>query len=251
MTIDSTLFGRTALITGCNRGIGRAVAEELAAQGVNLVAHARCMSESFLTEMSELADLYRVKIDPIFFDLCDAESMKAEVKRILGSGVQINILVNNAAVAHGGLFQMTPISKVREIFDVNFFAQLEMMQLLIRHMIRNQSGSIINVSSIAGIDLHAGNIAYGVSKTALIAATKTIAAEVGAHGVRVNAVAPGLTRTDMFDEMEIKARTQMVEESSMKRLAGLTEIAKTIAFLASDAASFINGHVLNVDGGKV
>ena len=251
MTVDSNLIGRTALVTGCNRGIGRAVAEELAAQGANLIAHARCTSDFFLSEMNALADLYKVKVDPIFFDLCDIESMKAEVKKILGSGIHVDILVNNAGVAHGGLFQMTPISKVREVFDVNFFAQLEMMQLLIRHMIRNQSGSIINVSSIAGIDLHAGNIAYGVSKNALIAATKTIAAEVGVHGVRVNAVAPGLTRTDMFDEMEIKARTQMVEESSMKRLAGLTEIAKTIAFLASDAASFINGHVLNVDGGKV
>jgi 3-oxoacyl-[acyl-carrier protein] reductase len=251
VTVDSNLIGRTALVTGCNRGIGRAVAEELAAQGANLIAHARCTSDFFLSEMNALADLYKVKVDPIFFDLCDIESMKAEVKKILGSGIHVDILVNNAGVAHGGLFQMTPISKVREVFDVNFFAQLEMMQLLIRHMIRNQSGSIINVSSIAGIDLHAGNIAYGVSKNALIAATKTIAAEVGVHGVRVNAVAPGLTRTDMFDEMEIKARTQMVEESSMKRLAGLTEIAKTIAFLASDAASFINGHVLNVDGGKV
>jgi 3-oxoacyl-[acyl-carrier protein] reductase len=200
--------------------------------------------------MNELADLHGVKVHPVFFDLSDTESMKAEVKKILGGGVRVDVLVNNAGVAHGGLFQMTPISKVREVFDVNFFAQLEMMQLLVRHMIRNQSGSIINVSSIAGIDLHAGNIAYGVSKTALIAATKTIAAEVGAHGVRVNAVAPGLTKTDMFDEMEVKARTQMMDQSSMKRLAEIFEIAKAIAFLASDSASFINGHVLRVDGGK-
>ena len=183
MTVDSNLIGRTALVTGCNRGIGRAVAEELAAQGANLIAHARCTSDFFLSEMNALADLYKVKIDPIFFDLCDTESMKAEVKRILGSGVQINILVNNAAVAHGGLFQMTPISKVREVFDINFFAQVEMMQLLIRHMIRNQAGSIVNVASISGIDLHTGNIAYGVSKTALIAATKTIAAEVGVQAI--------------------------------------------------------------------
>lgn len=250
MTIDKALFGRTALVTGCNRGIGRAVAEELASQGANLVAHARREDPLFLADMNELAVLHGVKVHPIFFDIADTESMKAEVKKILEGGVQVDVLVNNAGVAHGGLFQMTPISKVREVFDVNFFAQLEMMQLLIRHMIRNQSGSIINVSSIAGIDLHAGNIAYGVSKTALIAATKTIAAEVGAHGVRVNAVAPGLTKTDMFDEMEIKARNQMMDQSSMKRLAEIFEIAKAIAFLASDSASFINGHVLRVDGGK-
>lgn len=250
MTVDSVLLGRTAIVTGCNRGIGRAVAEELAAQGADLIAHARNTSDSFLAEMKTIADLHRVRVDTIFFDLCDIESMKAEVKKILGSGIKVDILINNAGVAHGGLFQMTPVSKIREVFDVNFFAQLEMMQLLIRHMVRNRSGSIVNVSSIAGIDLHAGNIAYGVSKNALIAATKTIAAEVGAHGVRVNAVAPGLTNTDMFGEMEVKARMQMVDESSMNRLAEITEIAKTIGFLVSDAASFVNGHVLRVDGGK-
>jgi 3-oxoacyl-[acyl-carrier protein] reductase len=250
VSVDPTLLGRTALVTGCNRGIGRAVAEELASQGANLIAHARCESDLFLADMNVLADKYKVKISPVFFDLRDLESLKAEVKNLLASGVRIDILVNNAGIAHGGLFQMTPILKVREVFDVNFFAQLELMQLLVRHMIRNRSGAIVNIASIAGIDLHAGNIAYGVSKTALIAATKTVAAEVGVHGVRVNAVAPGLTMTDLFDEMEIKARTQMLEESSMKRLAEIPEIAKTIAFLVSDSASFVNGHVLRVDGGK-
>ena len=249
MTVDSNLIGRTALVTGCNRGIGRAVAEELAAQGANLIAHARCTSDFFLSEMNALADLYKVKVDPIFFDLCDIESMKAEVKKILRSGIHVDILVNNAGVAHGGLFQMTPISKVREVFDVNFFAQLEMMQLLIRHMVRNRSGSIVNVSSIAGIDLHAGNIAYGVSKNALIAATKTIAAEVGVHGVRVNSVAPGMTATDLASEFGEKAMEQALSESAAKRIAKVAEVAQVVTFLASERSSFINGEVIRIDGG--
>lgn len=249
MTVDSTLFGRTALVTGCNRGIGRAVAEELASHGANLIVHARHKSELFKSEMNDLAELHKVKIETVFFDLCDFESMKAEVKRILGSGTQIDILVNNAGVAHGGLFQMTPISKVREIFDVNFFAQLEIMQLLIRHMIRNQSGSIVNISSIAAIDLHAGNIAYGVSKTALIAATKTIAAEVGVHGVRVNAVAPGMTGTDLASEFGKKAMEQAIDKSAAKRIANVVEVAQVVTFLASDSASFVNGEVIRIDGG--
>lgn len=249
MTIDKALFGRTALVTGCNRGIGRAVAEELASQGANLVAHARREDPLFLADMNELAVLHGVKVHPIFFDIADTESMKAEVKKILEGGVQVDVLVNNAGVAHGGLFQMTPVSKVREVFDVNFFAQLEMMQLLIRHMIRNQSGSIINVSSIAGIDLHAGNIAYGVSKTALIAATKTIAAEVGAHGVRVNAIAPGMTDTDLASKFGEKAMDQAKRESAAKRLAKVGEVAQVVAFLASDRSSFVNGEVIRIDGG--
>ena len=159
MSAHSALHGRTALVTGCNRGIGRAVAEELASQGADLIAHARHKSDSFLTEMNAIAEKYEIRVSPLFFDLCDIESMKIEIKKLLASGVQIDILVNNAGIAHGGLFQMTPISKVREVFDVNFFAQLEMIQLLIRHMIRNRSGAIVNVASIAGLDLHAGNIA--------------------------------------------------------------------------------------------
>lgn len=249
MTVDSVLLGRTALVTGCNRGIGRAVAEELAAQGADLIAHARNTSDSFLAEMKTIADLHRVRVDTIFFDLCDIESMKAEVKKILGSGIKVDILINNAGVAHGGLFQMTPVSKIREVFDVNFFAQLEMMQLLIRHMVRNRSGSIVNVSSIAGIDLHAGNIAYGVSKNALIAATKTIAAEVGVHGVRVNTVAPGMTATDLASEFGEKAMEQAVSESAAKRIANVAEVAQVITFLASERSSFVNGEVIRIDGG--
>jgi 3-oxoacyl-[acyl-carrier protein] reductase len=249
VTVESTLFGRTALITGCSRGIGRAVVKEFAAQGANLIVHARRESELFKSEINKLADLHKVKIEMVFFDLCDLESMKAEVKKILGSGTRIDILVNNAGVAHGGLFQMTPILKVREIFDVNFFAQLEMMQLLIRHMIRNQSGSIINVASIAGIDLHTGNIAYGVSKAALIAATKTVAAEVGVHGVRVNAVAPGMTDTDLASEFGRKAMEQALDESAAKRMANVAEVAQVLTFLASDRASFVNGEVIRIDGG--
>ena len=249
MTVDKTLLGRTAFVTGCSRGIGRAVAEEIAAQGANLIAHARSANELFLIDMTELADLYEVKIDTVFFDLCDTESMKREVKKILGSGVQVDVLVNNAGMAHGGLFQMTPISKVREVFEVNFFAQVEMMQLLIRHMIRNRSGSIVNVSSIAGIDLHAGNVAYGVSKTALIAATRTIAAEVGVHGVRVNAVAPGMTDTDLASTFGEKAMEQAVNESAAKRMASVAEVAQIVTFLASDRSSFINGEVIRIDGG--
>jgi len=249
VSTNNASLGRTALVTGCNRGIGRAVAEELAAQGTDLIAHARCENDMFLKDMKKLVDIYRVKITPVFFDLCDLESMKSEVRRLLSSGIRIDILINNAGIAHSGLFQMTPVSKVREVFDVNFFAQLELMQLLIRHMIRNRFGIVVNVSSIAGIDLHAGNIAYGVSKSALIAATKTVAAEVGANGVRVNVIAPGMTNTELASKFGQKAAQQAVSESAAKRVATVAEIARVIAFLASEQSSFVNGEVIRVDGG--
>jgi 3-oxoacyl-[acyl-carrier protein] reductase len=176
--------------------------------------------------------------------------MKVSVNELLPPDRKIDVLINNAAVAHGGLFQMTPISVVRSVFDVNFFAQLELTQLMIRRMSRQKSGAIVNIGSISGIDLAAGNVAYGVSKAALMAFTQTLAAEVGPLGLRVNGVAPGLVMTDMATQMEKKAGIEMIQNSAMKRMAAVEEIAQVVLFLASDAASFVNGQVIHVNGGR-
>jgi 3-oxoacyl-[acyl-carrier protein] reductase len=161
------------------------------------------------------------------------------------------VLVNNAGVAHGGLFQMTSMDTIRQVFEVNFFSVLQLTQSVVRLMQKKKSGSIINMASVAGIDLQSGNIAYGVSKAALIAATKTLAAELGSSGIRVNAIAPGLTDTDMADSMEKEARQNMIAKTSLKRLALPTEIANVAVFLASDMSSFITGSVLCADGGSI
>jgi 3-oxoacyl-[acyl-carrier protein] reductase len=117
-------------------------------------------------------------------------------------------------------------------------------------MSRQKAGAIVNIGSIAGLDLAAGNVAYGVSKAALMAFTQTLAAEVGPMGIRVNAVAPGLVDTEMATQMEKKAGTEMIQNSAMKRLATVDEIAQVVLFLASDAASFVNGQVIPVNGGS-
>jgi 3-oxoacyl-[acyl-carrier protein] reductase len=145
---------------------------------------------------------------------------------------------------------MTSLRTIREVFNTNFFAPVELTQLLIRRLIKQQNGTVINVASIAGLDLNEGNIAYGVSKAALIAATKTLAAELGGVGVRVNAIAPGLTDTEMSQMMESRAACQMIERSAMKRKATKEEIVDVFIFLASDASRFLNGQVIRVDGGS-
>jgi 3-oxoacyl-[acyl-carrier protein] reductase len=245
------LRGKTAFITGTNRGLGRAFVEEFAKNGADVVAHARRDSAGFRESCSELAETFSVKVMPVFFDLTDSTAMKTAVRELIADKTPINVLVNSAGIAHGGLFQMTAMAKVREVFDVNLFAQMELTQLLFRYMIKNGEGSIINIASISGMDLLAGNCAYGVSKAAIIAFTKTLAAECGANGVRVNAVSPGLTDTDMATQMEEISGNHIVERSAMNRRARPEEIAKAVVFLASDDASFINGTVLRIDGGGV
>lgn len=249
MKPDRALSGRTALITGTNRGIGRAVVERMAEAGADLIAHARTETPGFLSDMEELAEMHSVQVTPIFFDMTDVAGMKEEVSRVLPPAAPVHVLVNNAGVAHGGLFQMTPVDVVRQVFEVNFFAHLQLTQLILRRMLRSGGGSVVNIASIAGLDLHAGNSGYGTSKAALIAFTRTLAAEVGPAGVRVNAVAPGLTDTDMAEQMEARAGAAMIRGSAMARVASPREIADVVAFLASDAASFVNGEVIRVDGG--
>ncbi len=243
-------LNKSVLITGANRGIGRAIAEAFAQAGANLIVHSRSQTAAFAEDMLALAARYKVAVEHVVFDMTDTPSMKAAINAALPPGRKIDVLVNNAGIAHGGLFQMTPVSVVRSVFDVNFFAQLELTQLMVRRMGRQKGGVIVNIGSIAGLDLVAGNVAYGVSKAALMAFTQTLAAEVGLMGVRVNAVAPGLVDTEMATQMEKKAGTEMIQKSAMKRLATVEEIAQVVLFLASDAASFVNGQVIPVTGGS-
>ena len=245
------LRGKNIFITGTNRGIGKAMLTQCAKGGANIWAHARSESDEFLELINNLSSAYNVSISPIFFDMTDVKLMKEKIRNMLKKGDRINVLINNAGIVHGGFFQMTPISKIREVFDVNFFAHLELTQLILKFMIKNENGSIINIGSIAGLDLKEGNCAYGISKAAVIAWTKVLSKELARYNIRVNLIAPGLIDTSMAGLMEPKAGRQMIQDSLMKRLGTPEEIANVAVFLASEKSSFVNGQIIRVDGGSI
>lgn len=243
------LLNKRALITGANRGIGKVIAETFAAEGASLLLCARAPHEEFSNFIDYLKQQYNCEARALYFDLGSEDEIKAAIKPIIQEKIPIDILVNNAGIAQGGFMQMTSIQNLRHVFEINFFSQIAITQLVVRAMAQHKKGSIINMASIAGMDSRPGYTAYGSSKAALIFATKTISQELASQGIRVNAVAPALTETEMANQMEIKAKQAMIEQSAMNRLANPQEIANVVLFLASDLSSFINGQVIRVDGG--
>ena len=240
---------KNVIITGSNRGIGKTLLEEFAKNGANIWACARTPNDNFEKFIQNLSQEFKIWIKPVYFDLSNENSIKEGFKQIYLEKLPIDILVNCAGVAHGNLFQMTPISKIKEVFEINLFEQMELTQLVLKIMTRQKRGSIINFSSLAAFALKSGNSAYGVSKAAVAAWTKTLAQETAKYNIRVNAVAPGLIDTDMAKQMEEKARKEMIESSAMKRLGKVTEVTDAVLFLASEKASFINGQIFRIDGG--
>lgn len=243
------LENKTAFITGCNRGLGKAMVKEFAKNGANIIAHARKRTDEFIQFCAELSHEYSIDVKPVYFEMTDLSAMKAAVREIISSKMPVNILVNNAGITHVGLFQMTQIEKYKEIFDVNFFSQLTLTQLLLRYMARFKNGAIINMGSMAGITPSNGFSAYGISKAALMAFTKYLAVECGSLQIRVNALAPGTIKTDMLGELNQAYVEDIVNKSVLKRLGTPHEIAQVAVFLASDAASYLTGQIIQIDGG--
>lgn len=239
---------RTVVITGANRGLGLEILKQFASEGANIIACMRAEKEETTATLHAIAEENGIAITPIYFDMSDEAAVKAGCKEIKALKQPIDVLVNNAGVPHLAILPFTKMQDVHDVFQVNYFSQLLVTQSLCGLLGKSAHGAIVNIASIAGIDGEAGNAVYGATKASMILLTKVLSKEL-AGKVRVNAVAPGLTETDFAEKMGEKAKESMEQSSLMHRLGNPVEIAKTVAFLASDDASFINGQVVRVDGG--
>lgn len=236
-------------ITGADGGIGREITKKFAKEGATLILTSIAQNEVFDSFITELKNDYHVEVYPFFFDLSDEEAIKAAIKNIKALKLKINVLINNAGMPHLAVVPFTKMADVRKVFQVNYFAQIQITQGLLGLIAKDGESVILNAASIAGIDGDPGNAVYGATKASMILFTKVLSKELAGAKIRVNAVAPGLTSTPFADAMGDKAKASMEEISSMKRLATPQEIANTYYFLASNEASFINGQVIRVDGG--
>lgn len=244
------LENKNIVITGANRGIGLATLKCCVQNGANVFACVRSLTDENKKLFSDVAAENKKNVYPIELNLCDDESIKNASKIILDYKLSINGLVNNAGViGNKKLFSMTTMQEIRGVFNANFFGPLCFTQRIVKNMIRNKSGSVVNIASVAALDGGPGELEYCSSKAAVIGASKKLSRELGAYGIRVNSVAPGVADTGMASVMNEGLRNSTIAGSVLKRLATPQEIAETIVWLLSDKSSFVTGQTIRVDGG--
>lgn len=245
------LEGNNAIVTGANRGIGRAIVQELANAGCNIWACSRTYDAEFEKSIEILAGQNNIWIKPVYFDLLKNDEIADGMKHILSDKKDINILCNVAGIAHMSLFEMTKQSDIEKVFQVNTFAPMYITQAALRKMRRQSGGYIIFITSVAAEDISRGNTIYGASKAALNQFTKSLAAEVTSKGITVNAIAPGLTDTDMSAVFEGNNPELPLSRSAINRKIDPKEIADVVIGITSDNMRIVNGQVIKANGGSM
>ncbi|MFQ7223920.1 MAG: SDR family NAD(P)-dependent oxidoreductase [Lachnospiraceae bacterium] len=244
------LEGKNIIITGARRGIGKTTVEVFAANGANIWACARKYDEIFEADMADLSGKYGVIIQPVYFDTTDEAQIKNAIMEIRKTKRPIDALINIAGLVEDSTsFTMTAMEKMRKVFEVNFFGLTLLTQYVSRLMIRQNRGSIVNISSIAGIDGTPAQYEYASSKAAVIGGVRQLARELAQYNIRVNAVAPGIVDTEMGGHIKQELKDSVLASVMMGRVAQPEEISNVCMFLASDLSSYMTGQIIRVDGG--
>jgi len=235
----ASLEGKTALVTGASRGIGRAIAQELARAGASVVLGYRTGKD----EAEELAS--KLGGQAVQADVSSAE----DAKRLVDEAGNVDVLVNNAGLTRDGLLARMSDDDWRTVIDTNLSSVFYTCRAVTRPMMKKRAGAIVNVSSIVGVRGNWGQSNYAASKAGIIGFTKSLARELGSRGVRANVVAPGYVKTQLTDVLPEDATKAMLDNTPLGRLGDPGDVAGAVRFLCSDDASFITGEVLLVDGG--
>lgn len=244
------LEDKICIITGAAQGIGKGIAEQFAADGA--VVYACDLREGSMDEWTkECAERNNTRIIPQYFDVTDATAVKTTLMGIFKQEGRIDALVNNAGVVFNRKIGMIMRPETELMFKVNVIAVIEMVQLVSRLMARSGGGSIVNIASVTAVLGSPGQSAYSATKGAIISFTKSAAKELAPQGIRVNAVAPGIVKTERFAELyesDGAKIDQRIGRIALGRLGTPEDVANACAFLASDRASYISGQILGVDG---
>lgn len=248
--MNRLLENKVCLITGAGRGIGRAIAERFASDGAVVYINDLTLGdmESWAAECASRND---TKVVPICFDVTDSSALKAGLMSFYKAEGRIDCVVNNAAIISNRKLGMIAKSDMERMFSVNVLAVIDMIQTASRLMARGGGGCFVNIASITGVVGSPGQVAYSATKGAVISLTKSAAKELASQHIRVNAVAPGIVRTERFDELYLSDGSKIdsrIEKIALGRLGTPGDVADACSFLASDRASYISGQILGVDG---
>lgn len=246
---NQQLAGKNAIVTGGSRGIGKAIVSHFAAAGANVLFTYARSKEAADKLSEELKAKYGVNVLAIQADASKADAAQETIDAALSAFETIDILVNNAGITRDSLLMRMSESQWDEVMDNNLKSVFNYTKAAIKPMMKARSGSIITISSVVGVQGNAGQANYAASKAGVIGFSKSMAKELGSRNIRVNVVAPGYITTDMTDGLSDKVLDAIKAQTPLGRAGSPEEISNPVVFLASEAASYITGHVLHVDGG--
>ncbi len=245
------LQGKTALITGASRGIGKGIAEIFAKNGCNIAFTYASSVEKANAFAKEIADRYGVKIQGYQSNAADFNQSMELAEKVIADFGKVNILINNAGITRDTLMLRMTEEQWDEVIDTNLKSAFNLTKAMLKHFLGNKSGSIINMTSVVGVMGNAGQANYAASKAGMIGFTKSIAKELGSRNVRCNAVAPGFIETEMTHALDENVRKAWADTIPLKRGGSTEDVANLCLFLASDMSTYITGQTISVCGGML